>query len=996
MRRLGAGALLVVDTVPDLAKTPELAERLRTLAGACHAHGVRLLTLGVRPVPGTVASALGAGVVVSLPVPFLTEPETAEFLKVYGAPDPLREAGPVRFLRTLTEGHPVLLGAAALYLASNGWVLQEEVLSKMLAGAHAGSVAEDVLQRLMASVTKPARELLYRLSIVRHPFSLAEVDAVGTVPPPVASRREVLAEVTGPWVRRSDEGEYTVSPLLTPVGEAALDTEIRRACHGALGEALVKRKSLTTTEGLRAISHFVAGEQFNKAGTLFLMGLAAVSEAGNPPAAEPFLLLWDHVRMPAGIDASIRLLARAKQFQLRTEAALESPVILDDLLTLFTEVDPKDAWALVGASVFASIALAKNDPQEAHRMIVRAITLWPSMQTPDGKQVDAPAGLSPEKLAWVTVPHLQQDEDLKDWVRMLEALPGPERERVLAGNDGLLGCTVVATRVVLREMEKPVAERQWPAALALLDWIEAAAVRLGLERLRAGVLRTQMQIRGEFLQQPEEVLALAKTAEGLTEGDARYIAFSEAGRQFTTIRRHAEAREWIRRALDIEPADFLNDAVFLRSAACVSFGETDAAVGETHAAAGLDVARRHPLYPPTEVAAVACQLAVACFLHRDAAAAFEAWQRAADHLLAAEEDSVDWRSVFSSFAHATRHVLSIVKTGAPPANTPDGSPWHAPTREMFSARNPGLAGLYHPRQGAHLALFLGDLARLLGHDAAADAWFLRAHTLAQANGDRKTAAMSVMARATVFVLSHQWDEALAAQRAAFRTLRASLLEIRAGRDPERAGFDLDAAVGALPAGDFQEVEGEVAAAVVLPGVLEVLRRGDEGVAEAGRLAEACRRMGTGSPGASLWQDLDDLLDTAFAGGASRAVLSARISGGTAHLVVRIAGHLLAARAGVIGEAFTDQLSVMPHLTHAFRPRSAEYRQILLPYIQECWAERLADEAFRLSGPAAVRDAFEAACTGPLAQRVRAIFAAVRGGLSISGMPEDIQRWLRGE
>src|SRR5262249_9161128 len=157
---------LVIDNVPDLVRAPELADRLRTLAGACRDHDVLLLTLGVRPVPDPVAQSFDQGVVRVLPAPYFTEAEVGEFLRAYGAPDEFLQAPRARFLRTLTAGHPVLLGAAALFLSSRGWEFRESVLSELLRGGHTGAVAEDVLQRLMASVSQHARELLYRLSLV--------------------------------------------------------------------------------------------------------------------------------------------------------------------------------------------------------------------------------------------------------------------------------------------------------------------------------------------------------------------------------------------------------------------------------------------------------------------------------------------------------------------------------------------------------------------------------------------------------------------------------------------------------------------------------------------------------------------------------------------------------------------------------------------------------------------------------------------------------------
>ena len=62
-------------------------------------------------------------------------------------------------------------------------------------------------------------------------------------------------------------------------------------------------------------------------------------------------------------------------------------------------------------------------------------------------------------------------------------------------------------------------------------------------------LRGQIRIYAEFLKQPEDALRIGQLAAGLPEATARYVAFAETGRQLSNLKRYAEARDWLERAM---------------------------------------------------------------------------------------------------------------------------------------------------------------------------------------------------------------------------------------------------------------------------------------------------------------------------------------------------------------------------------------------------------------------------------------------------------------
>jgi tetratricopeptide (TPR) repeat protein len=995
MASLRPGSLLVLDDLPDLATAPRLAARLRTLADACRAHGVRMLSLGVHPVPAATSAALAPDAVHVMPAPLLTESEVGELLGAYGAPAALRQTGIARLLHTLTSGHPVLACSAALFLRDHEWNLREATLENLLRGDHASAVTEDVLRRLMDSVAVPARQLLYRLSLARSPFTIEEVDAVATVPPPIDRHREALAAVVGPWARRTGQQHFELSPLLMPVGKAALSPDIQAACHAAFGHAIIRRQSIGMTEVVRGIHHFLSAEQHDRAGVLFLMGLQAVRDAGDPAIGEPLISLWHHDRMPREMSAGVRLLARAYQLFIRAERGLQSETILADIRATFDEVPPEDAWAIAGAGVFVSIALAPIDVLASHDFLLRAVNALPGMRGPTGQPVEFQGGVTPELLLRGTIPHLRGEEEIEDWFRTLAAMPDPARVRLFSGTDGLLTCIVLPEHVA----RNSALQQQWGRALELLDEVAAHADRIGSEELHAAALRVQIRIHVETLKHIDDALRIAGRVDEFHSPAARYFILSEMGRQLAIAQRFAEARPWLERAINEEPDGFPSDPVYVRIAASVAFGEQDPEAAVRYAADAVRLARSSPLFPETEIAAVACAYALQVSRHAGPEAAVRPWQQAAELVFAAEDDTDAWRCVFIAFAHAITHTVRIARTGAPPERNHGGTVSTEPTVHRFFVCSADFAACYQPANRANAAYIVGQCLEHVG-DPAADDWYARAESLADMDGNQQTAALCAASLAVREILAHRWTAALQTQRRARRILTASLPQHRGGHDEDGPAFDPEAVARDLSAENLQPIEEEIAMAVVVPATLHLLglalHSPDETREHANQLAAACRDASADAPHPDFWERIATTIEAAFDTETTRNDLVRIASGEDMHLVVRFIARLAGAQADVAEIALQDHLPVLPALIQRIPPGTAAYHRVLLPYVQEFWEGRVSSQAFRLSGPAQVRAGLQAANERPEADRIRAILAAVRTGVSLGSVPDQVQTWLQGE
>ena len=177
---MGAGAVLVLDDLPNLASSPQLASRLPPFIRACADVGVRVLRL--EPVHRPPKSAARVdGLVVDRGAPPFTDRDAEEVLAAFNAPAKIIR--PTAAHKRLARQHPTLLVAACRYLQSLNWKIGGSGLQGLFQGTYTTDIAAEVHKKLLATVPdSDTRQLLYRLTLIAGPFSWHEVDVAGERP----------------------------------------------------------------------------------------------------------------------------------------------------------------------------------------------------------------------------------------------------------------------------------------------------------------------------------------------------------------------------------------------------------------------------------------------------------------------------------------------------------------------------------------------------------------------------------------------------------------------------------------------------------------------------------------------------------------------------------------------------------------------------------------------------------------------------------------------
>jgi hypothetical protein len=310
-QQLNPSALVVLDSLPHLSGRDSLSERLLVLATACRGTEVRILSTSEHQLPTYLQGHFHQRTLCKTIVPPFSNQEVVEVLQTYDAPPSMHEH--ITAISTLGRRHPLLVRAIIEYLQSLDWQLTDEAYGALFSQAHATELNEDTLTRLSNTIhEKASRDLLYRLSLIAHAFSLEEVQVLAQVDPPITFPREQLQPLIGPWVERDQNNLYRLSPLIHTLGND-LTPQTRRACSGVLADSLLHKGRISPGEVGEVIAYLLDAEQFDRAGWLFLRALIDINRQPRLVQAQELLAFWTEAAtpLPTPIDLGCRLYIRA-------------------------------------------------------------------------------------------------------------------------------------------------------------------------------------------------------------------------------------------------------------------------------------------------------------------------------------------------------------------------------------------------------------------------------------------------------------------------------------------------------------------------------------------------------------------------------------------------------------------------------------------------------------------------------------------------------------
>ncbi len=230
---------LILDDVP--VPTPEALRRW--ISAACleisAVPTARIVVTSEREPLPQVRSAFEPLRIVVRKAPYLERADVSDVVSAAGG-KPEKWADLIYI--TCGGGHPLLVDARVVGLASKGWPANER-----LQGLGVGDgpseivdVRREVSLRLLDELASDAHLLLLRLSSLIGSFDRQLVDAVAAVAPPLSRAGALLEHLAGPWVEPKRKDRYGVSPLLA-LAAASLGESERMRIYNAAVDDLIRR-----------------------------------------------------------------------------------------------------------------------------------------------------------------------------------------------------------------------------------------------------------------------------------------------------------------------------------------------------------------------------------------------------------------------------------------------------------------------------------------------------------------------------------------------------------------------------------------------------------------------------------------------------------------------------------------------------------------------------------------------------------------------------------
>ncbi|MEG4418116.1 hypothetical protein QUA70_05845 [Microcoleus sp. LAD1_D5] len=996
--RLGEGAMLVLDDLPELSGSDELSEKLIQLTRACRLHDVRILSTSPYQLPFSLEEFIGNTILHSMKVPLFTDDEAAEILQSYGAPSSLISANLLRGINAIAQQHPVLLTTIARDLSKHSWQLNEEVYERLLKGEYQAALNSQITRRVLDSVEdENTRELLYRLCLPVGSFSLIEVQAVASVNRVLERPSERLHTLVGLWVQRDVDEGLLISPLVKQLGENNLLVETKKSCHLALGNLIVSRHQLSPQDVLNAIIHFLGAEVFDRAGLMLISALRELNSMEILVNDRALLSLWGRLPLPEQMDLDLRIFLRGEQIAARHKYGKSISYLVQDLDTLLEQASDKNAIGVL-AAMMATNSVFDNDPIRANRYLRTALHFLPYAQIPGSNE---PA-FSDEGLLgfmiWTNSQGITSPEHLRDWISTIEQLTLEQRQFAFNHEVAEQGCLVVSEKLWLKEAEKPQEEQDWSAMLAAYEDLAERANKLDLELLWACAIRSKIIVLGDYLGDVNAIVAVAQAALQQASEDprVRFLIQELVGQKYVLINQKNHAVIWLSKALSEETNAYPSRRLKVLIYISIATGEQDAQLAVEFARQAVNLAETNSLIDKSELVKALGELAISQWLAGNSlVSVFESWEQAGEQLLACRSDTEDWKKLFVVYGHVSGYFSNLARTGSPPTKTLGGEDYAAPQRGILFSQNPGLVDYYDRNRESTVLVNLTFFAASVGNDERAAVWALRGIDDARDTNQRAVFARLSLEAFPYLLLDARYAEVLdfAMDAGAFFAASTQLLQI--GQLPQGFELDVETILGNKPSEIWRKAEHNAALVGLLPVVFRIgtvaLRSVELARSQATEVAAICRQISATAVKPQLWLQAAELLEQIYLPEVSYSEildLSNRFDPQTEEVFLAI-GYLVATQQNdtPLETDILLHMAIAPFIYQHREPLSATYRQVILPFFIDYWKIKFERVPLRLRSTSLVSGFLNRAENLRESQRLQFVLGIMAFALNVR-LPPD--------
>lgn len=519
---LSENGLLIVDDLPDPTDFDDLYRELEIITGVFSSCGSKIITTGQRPLPPYL-NVHSPSQIIARTCPDFSATDIEAFLKLAQVHSELQNENIAILISATTKGHPSLVAATIRWLEQRGDQISLGTFDGLLTGEPVKDTLEYNRRYLLQALDNKSKELLYRLSIIGEKFGMRLLLDIAEIPPAITFPREQLENLLGPWINRSLDDFFEVSPLLVNSGNENLSFDIQRSVHILVAEQYLHKRIIDSSKANTILIHLWQSHDYVRfATTLIQFLLSAKNQAQAKYIDWACGLVYD-VNWPDEINLGFRIMIRAAQVRTLALAGGKYKKINDDLESLLSQADmEEEAPAIIFAYVNAGIL---NEELSVEITIPRSFEVLQLINKSTLLREVFSSDLLDHlpNAVWSQGMRVKNRDQIKLFIENFISLSESDRNSFVEASFATEVSTHMIDQSWYSEASKPQEQRDWQSVLSFLDEIYSYPDIQNINCYQVAVARSKAVIYADYLKQADKAIEIFDDLPQLSNPDSLFL-----------------------------------------------------------------------------------------------------------------------------------------------------------------------------------------------------------------------------------------------------------------------------------------------------------------------------------------------------------------------------------------------------------------------------------------------------------------------------------------
>lgn len=704
-------ALIILDDICSLDLTGKEWALFTVFIVALGKKDIKILSTS-NMLPGTQAATYFNDSIFPWEIPLMTEGEVKETITAFGATEELALKLQKAIL-DITKGHPAIVTAACRFLKQSSWQINQDVLDGLFDGDFSKDLDEETYRRIMNTIADVgAKDLLYRLGLIRGNISIAEIDAIAGVNPEVHLLQEKLLSLTGLWVQKKRNDLFELSPLVRRI-RPDLTRSVSIAASKALGFSILSKGKINQVEAKKAILYFIDAEEYNQAATTLTFILEAAFKNPDVYFEWGFEQFWSSESMPAQMHLFIQSVVRQAQVELFIRAGKDGvDFLVSDLESIVTMATNK------GIDVpYASLKLAayysKKDSDKASHFL--AIGFKQLQNYP--KLADTGDFVFMEGILWHNLIFIKSLDEFDNWLGSISHLSKIRKKSTDIDNLEYVSCIIFGTKLY----DKFTKDGDIVGLIETYEKIIEKCASNNLDVLANCC--SKFMIRALVVRDGNTTAALAYFTKQYSKGADGVVALlleEEMGRQLFYKDQHQQARIYLLKAVAREVPKAITEKI--EALSMLSQISEDLEESYNYARLTYELQKGNEYVKELYGAKLIGELAIVAWSSGRKSEVFKLMDEGMDRLLTSYAPEVEYKGTILRYCHVLNYYFH--KFSNSPLPKVEGVPYIEPFKGCYYKDNEGLASdeYYYDARKWMAAYLMVQVWEKFGDKTLANKW----------------------------------------------------------------------------------------------------------------------------------------------------------------------------------------------------------------------------------------------------------------------------------